>query len=291
MVGLVKYYQRIRPGTSPAACGIMLDFMACITRLGYQNTFKQELSHLKSNFDECMVYCLAAMKKDGLPLKAFWQKHRKAASLLVPPAAVDRILCEEGSWSAVSSELMLVNQSCKLGEKMFGFAATHVWAGKVKEVVGEELGNLPENITMTDMNSFVAKCKELIQEQLGTMCAKQVEKRTIHLTYKKMPIEVSVNSTHEDIICRLHCRIKESCAGDGMPLLPFELDIWPDGGDVPLHSAAPEVLADSKMARETFTAMVGDMKGTAAMAKQYLQSKASLLNQLDKHWKIEDQGT
>ena len=75
-----------------------------------------------------------------------------------------------------------------------------------------------------------------------------------------------------------------------MQPLPFELDIWPDGGEVPAHTASAEVVADSKMARETFTAMVGDMKGTAALAKQYLQSKASLLHQLDKHWKIEDQG-
>ncbi len=89
----------------------MLDFMSCITRLKLQDTMMQELSHLRAQFDECMVFCLAAMKKDGLTLKAFWQKHRNNASLLVPPAAVDRILCEEGSWTAVSNELLVVNQS------------------------------------------------------------------------------------------------------------------------------------------------------------------------------------
>jgi hypothetical protein len=290
MVGLCKFFIRIRPATSPTACAIMVDFMQFIVRLGLQESYKKELVHLRGHFDECMVYCLASMKKDGLALKAFWQKHRKIAGMLVPPAAVDRILCEEGSWSAVSSELTLVSQSCRLGEKMFGFAAAYVWAGKLKDVVEHELAQLPGHITMGVINDFVAKCKVTVQEQLGALCAKQVEKRVIQLTFKQMPIEVTVNSTHEDIVCRLHCRIKGSCGGKGMPFLPFEEDIWPDGGGVPEHTAASEVVADTKMARETFTAMVGDMKGTAALAKQLLASKATLLHQLDKNWKIEDWG-
>ena len=94
-------------------------------------------------------------------------------------------------------------------------------------------------------------------------------------------------------MCRLHCRIKESCGGvngSGMPPMHFEEEIWPDGGGVPNHTAADEVVADTKMARETFAAMFGDMKNTAALTKQFLTSKATLLHQLDKNWKIEDWG-
>ena len=291
LIGLIKHFLRIRPATSPSACGLMLDFMSFITRLELNKTYKNELNHMTAHFDECMVFCLATMKKDGLPLKSFWQKHRKNASLLVSPAAVDRVLCEDGSWSAVGAELTLVSQSSRLGEKMFGFAAAYVWAGQLKDIVEQQLLTLPQHISQIEVNSFVTKCKSTIQEKLGDIDSKLAVKREIEMTYKTMPIKIIVNSTHEDIMCRLHCKIKESCAGGGcFPCLPFEEDIWPAGAGDPQHTASADVVADTKLARETFIAMFGDMKSTAALAKQFLTAKATLLHQLDKNWKIEEWG-
>ena len=72
-----------------------------------------------------------------------------------------------------------------------------------------------------------------------------------------------------------------------MPFLPLEEDIWPAGGGDPQHTASADVVPDTELARETFTAMFGD-RSTAALAKQFLTAKATLLHQLDKNWKIEE---
>ena len=72
-----------------------------------------------------------------------------------------------------------------------------------------------------------------------------------------------------------------------MRCMSFEDGVWPESGNKQ-HTAAAEVVADTKMARETFAAMFGDMKCTGALAKQFLTSKATLLHQLDKNWKIEE---
>ena len=184
MIGLIKHFLGIRPSTSPAACALMVDFMTCITRLRLNETFKKELNHMTGHFDECMVFCLATMKKGGLSLKSFWQKHRKIASLLVAPAAVDRVLCEEGSWSAVGAELALVSQSSRLGEKMFGFAAAFVWAGQIKDIVEKQLATLKPHITQDVINNFMASCKDTILEQVGDINSKLAAKRPTTMTYK-----------------------------------------------------------------------------------------------------------
>lgn len=244
LVGLLRVLLTIRPSSSPAAASLVLEAMRCIHRLKLHETEASTVKVAHSLFDEALCSAYAAMKRESISTKHFWDVHGKIASVIMPASDVEEILAEDRSWARVAPALRRAVASCDLGHKMFGFAAAEVASEELGAFLVKKVATLPTTaIKMETLENFIEQCTQEVEKVVDAEAL--VAQRNIRMDYRGLEIEVSVMSVAEEIRLRTACRVKELAVGGHLPTLAIEDALMP----VPDEEAARQA-ADLEVTRE-----------------------------------------
>ena len=227
--------------------------------------------------DDAACCAYASMKKEGLPTSHFWEVHRKVLGIIVNAKDVEKILTEKGSWLAVADQLKQVVETTQIGCKMFSFAAAAVTAEEFGSFVSTMLKTLPDAICTADVNRLIEQCTKesnAIKSFRGTLFMP----RDIVLTYRGIPITLSVFSAAEEISMRLACAVKGRSAGVYMPLLLMEEALMPLP-DVEAAKAAvsADVVHEYRLARLASNDLLSQQSVNAELGKDPRRGLSFLL--------------
>ena len=173
-----------------------------------------------SSLCSCPQAHTASTKQGAVKPKVFLDIHSDICGLILPMAAVEKVINEQTSWANVEADLQEVVSSSTLGRRLFGFALEQVLSSMVAikmEEVLHELHLLP----MINSSAIMSAKREIM---LKVDAMQNIEivpaKRTIKVEYRGVEFSISISGIAEEFDMRAAAFVKSEAAscGDIMPL-------------------------------------------------------------------------
>jgi hypothetical protein len=205
-IGLLKYVLETRPASSASSLGLVMDFAKFSARLGVKDVFPSETLYTVKLIDEGLELQYCQLKRENVTTEMFWGLHKTEASLVLRAADVDTILANTTQWADVAVEISRTVHGSRLGNAMFGFAATLVASETFSATVDELLGMLPVNVT----TNVIAEITEKALTEAGKLlCADLVaSKRNITVMYRGIKLTLAVTDVSAEIELRIAAWLK-----------------------------------------------------------------------------------
>jgi hypothetical protein len=232
-----------------------------------------------------LQYC--QLKRENVTTEMFWGLHKTEASLVLRAADVDTILANTTQWADVAVEISRTVHGSRLGNAMFGFAATLVASETFSGKVDDLLGMLPVNVT----TNVIAEITEKALAEAGKLlCADLVaSKRNITVMYRGIKLTLAVTDVSAEIELRIAAWLKSRAVHAELlePLLG-ELDMIPLVGPPTLSSIAPSLLTSYGVARKSVNEVFKtEAHSSGELVKELMYSKMNLYTSFDSTFVIE----
>jgi len=126
LVAVCRVALDCKPSSSAQSCTFLVELMRTSARLGWRESFADEMEVLTEVLDQALVKTYAQMHAECMGPQEWWENFSDLAAHVMDTSAAEKILNETTSWTSVAAELEQVCTSSQVGLKIFGHAQVKV---------------------------------------------------------------------------------------------------------------------------------------------------------------------
>ena len=149
LVACLRQVLRLPASKSLENACVALSTLKMLQRLDVPKKFPVEFAIARFHFDAALTKTWSAWKTEEQHTSAWWVTHEDFACLILPAAALDKVLVVEDSWDSVKQEVHEISEGSLTGKRIMAKAIKQLEPEATTAKINELMHALEMNVALT----------------------------------------------------------------------------------------------------------------------------------------------
>lgn len=290
LVAIFRQVLRMPADRSVENMTIGLATMKLVHRLSLHTMFPEHWALMRDFFDKVLLSSWNQYKSHGHAMTFWWRSSKQWASLILPAAAVDKVVACQGAWQDIEDEVEVVFNSSEVGRTLMGKAMTQVSLERVTNRIDTIVKKLMDQATITV--ALVDEYRAAFVAEMRTKCMDAARPydspKTVIVMYRGCACELVSSSPIDQFNLVLAAALRTSAVDNGLlPAMWCEDDLAMSDRDMPEKKIAAPLLEPSRTFREALDGLLSFEEATGPNISEVVQKKGAWLQSVDNRCRVE----